>query len=69
MVLMGAMDPTGLALIFGGIVSLIWGLVREFTPRQWGSPWPTLEPRWHNRIPARWCYGLGLGLIVVGILW
>ena len=66
------MDPTGLALIFGGLVSLIMGLELRLTqdderpkPR-----WPTSGPRDpHDRIRPRWCYWLGLGLIVVGILW
>lgn len=63
------MDPTGLALLFGGIYLLILGLVRDLKPPKWGSSWPGLEPRWHDKIPARWCYRLAFGLIIMGILW
>lgn len=63
------MDPTGAALIFGGVVSLFLGVVREVIPPAWGNRWPCLRPRWHNQVPARWCYWLGLGLIVAGIVW
>jgi hypothetical protein len=62
------MAPTGLALIFGGLIALALGLAREFFPPKWGSAWPGLEPRWHDRVPALWCYWLGVALIVVGIL-
>jgi hypothetical protein len=62
------MDPTGVALIFGGLVSLFWGLKFQLRKPTQG-PWPTPGPRSYDRIQPRWCYWLGLGLIVAGILW
>ncbi len=62
------MDPTGPALIFGGLVFLARGVVGQLIPLK-PRRWPTLEPRRYDRVQPRWCYWLGLALIVVGILW
>ncbi|MHC4974005.1 MAG: hypothetical protein ACYTG3_16910 [Planctomycetota bacterium] len=66
------MDPTGVALIFGGIMSLLFGLALQlFKPKPGPWPMPGIVSyfRPFDRVRPSWCYWLGLGLIVAGIVW
>jgi hypothetical protein len=58
------MDPTGAALIFGGVVALLCG--PGLADRKRSGP-TIVQP--YDRIRPQWCYWLGVGLIVAGIVW